>query len=482
MTLTGLLERCMDNTCLPEDISHLTPSLRKRMKVLSSTAKRPLFSSTFTGHSRRGVSSADYCPLIKEPADVQPLKPMARNCLSFSIPGAMSVDPYVRQLAQVAGMKVSENAIWLLVIALREHALSVLKSAVVCRKSLEAGSVPPPPLLRPFVPSSKNKDAFGSPKSAGDKEKNKNSSSVHQQIIRPEDILMLTSGMSIGSARSVGGSVSRPAFERTLFALSSTSVPPGGAVFSQVHQFFTSKIIPSQSQQSKASPRSSLAAGTKLNEPSRKAETAQATTSMPAAQARSRSPHTGGLGRGAKDLAALKARTSITARNNPTPPVQTLEEKSPDVIPHLNKQQPLAQEPAFDPPKVPEATVATTPGSTSDSAIVLVATTAPAATSATASPSAAASATAEPPPPPAALVTTAPSPLLPPPPAASSETQALAPAAPPIVVVPTRRGKGFGIKNLAAMRARAVHKPDEDENKPEGKEDQAAAGEEKSHS
>eukprot|EP00804_Cyclotella_cryptica_P017265 CCRYP_016834-RA/>CCRYP_016834-RA protein AED:0.01 eAED:0.01 QI:617/1/1/1/0.5/0.66/3/536/1016 len=65
-----------------------------------------------------------------------------------SIPASLQIDPLVRQYVSNAGMRVSENAIWMIVVAAREHLTSVIKKTLANTRGLEQG-------LLPQIPKSK---------------------------------------------------------------------------------------------------------------------------------------------------------------------------------------------------------------------------------------------------------------------------------------------------------------------------------------
>jgi hypothetical protein len=60
---------------------------------------------------------------------------------SANIPAALQIDPLVRQYASNAGMHVSENAIWMIVVAAREHMKNIIKEVIANTSELEGGYV-----------------------------------------------------------------------------------------------------------------------------------------------------------------------------------------------------------------------------------------------------------------------------------------------------------------------------------------------------
>ncbi|KAL7518989.1 hypothetical protein ACHAWX_003786 [Stephanocyclus meneghinianus] len=58
-----------------------------------------------------------------------------------NIPAALQIDPLVRQYASNAGMRVSENAIWMIIVAAREYMTNVIKEVIANTSELEGGYV-----------------------------------------------------------------------------------------------------------------------------------------------------------------------------------------------------------------------------------------------------------------------------------------------------------------------------------------------------
>ncbi len=58
---------------------------------------------------------------------------------SARLPGALEIDPFVRKMAQQTALTVSENAIWLLVVAVREHSKAVITETISSCKNLDKG-------------------------------------------------------------------------------------------------------------------------------------------------------------------------------------------------------------------------------------------------------------------------------------------------------------------------------------------------------
>ena len=73
------------------------------------------------------------------------------ECSSSLIPGALVVDPLVQDMVQEGGMRVTENAIWLLVMAMKEHTKNILKNAISHKEAVEKGQIPSRTLCYPKV-------------------------------------------------------------------------------------------------------------------------------------------------------------------------------------------------------------------------------------------------------------------------------------------------------------------------------------------
>lgn len=60
---------------------------------------------------------------------------------SARLPGALEIDPFARKIARQTALTVSENAIWLLIIALREHSKSLITEIISNCRDLDKGYV-----------------------------------------------------------------------------------------------------------------------------------------------------------------------------------------------------------------------------------------------------------------------------------------------------------------------------------------------------
>jgi hypothetical protein len=213
------------------------------------------------------------------------------NC----IPGALAIDPYLRKVTQATGMTVSEQASWLLVVAMKEYTKELIKSVIDASKATQDGELPLNAL-----------PAFNSkPKALSKKRDIQDNLAATEhcdvrRCITSFDVHAFTSRTRVGNARSIGGSVSRQAFESSMFASLPAPVTCGGSDYDHLHSFITSKF-----EESFGKPRLDEKVSIKTQvDPNQPEGSGGRLTSM----------KPGGLGRGAKDLASLKMRSSINAK------------------------------------------------------------------------------------------------------------------------------------------------------------------------
>lgn len=418
-------------------------------------------------HPPVGASSHHYSPIMLETPLARPFSAHYPAKTSFRIPGAMAIDPYMRALAQAKGMKATDNSIWLLVVAMREFTKAMLKGTIGSMEAIDSGEVPPYPRLRNRV-LHKKRDLGGANDMPVDKKQKVEVAPV--KCITAHDLHVFTSSMSIGHSRAIGGTISRPVFERSLLSSLNSCVLPGGKGFDEVRRFITSNLgphiprrltnAPSGSSQAQGSAATQVASAAG-DQPVRTSlvqekpappsapnaplpSTMAKPQAMPALPPKAVAPTTprekdgkgrkspqSGLGRGAKDLASLKARASFTQRTS-----------------SVSEQRPSqGGESSMVAAAALVATEVAAAGSQNQSsAPVAASVAAPVLAKGPSTPVPAAQVPAGAPDP----VGTSPAP---PPGAAVESAQACA----------ARRGKGFGTKNLAAMRARSVTSKPEDE-------------------
>jgi hypothetical protein len=328
------------------DISHNIPdSWRKRVIVLSRAPADACVNAQRGDMQIQADENAEgldevptpqyYTPAISEPYMPPPTTRPSSGGTASRIPGAIAIDPNVRARAHQVGMKVSENAVWLLVAAAKEYADSVLKSIIASVKAIDAGQVPvryPKQQMtkRTKVSPTKNGTSPGEPTLP---------LGVVRSITAPE-VHALTARMHTGAVLSLGGSVSRLSFERSLFSSLDMSAATVVSSSDEVRQYITSELLSSIEPKPASTQMNETKFGipmTQTSETSRSDAPTEEQKSLSAAQNNVLRPPIGGLGRGAKDLAALKARASVTSKDNVAGPVAAAQshasESGPTVAP-----------------------------------------------------------------------------------------------------------------------------------------------------
>jgi hypothetical protein len=168
------------------------------------------------------------------------VEPIGIESTSPCIPGAIVIDPLLREAAETRGLKVTNNAVWILVVALREHTRNVLKNSMVLKKALESGQVYPPALHYPNVL------AFSSKKDGKPHEKPLApiKPSGPKRLINSMDILAAATRLPSGQIGSFGGSVSRLSLEQS-FQTAFNSIPSCMAEtrFKYVQNFVSDELL-----------------------------------------------------------------------------------------------------------------------------------------------------------------------------------------------------------------------------------------------
>ena len=404
---------------------------------------------------------------------------------SSSIPGALVIDPMVREIVQENGMRITENAMWLLVVAVKEHTKATLKNVVDVKEASEKGHILPRTTKNYPLSLASTSRASTSVKASPAKPAAVWAvASKKRKQITSLDICAASTSSHLAGIGSLGGSLSRYAFERCLHSAydASTIIPEPN--FVQVHKFITSEIasavkkiklvpakevVPSQRpavsipsppvrpfSESKPLPTSlppahfappiaaPVAAVIHAPVPSQPATSRPLADNEPKAALGMYVPR--GLGRGAKNLAALKMRAATD-----TPPLPKGDElplpvasTEPDAssnstatqsrvspIPTTNTPVPLVST-EQDPNNTPNIINTTTETTT------VLPVPVPAPTSAESVPVNAPSETKP-------DTTSTPEP---------PANEALEP------IRPVMRGRGFGTKNLAAMKMRSIQRVD----------------------
>lgn len=293
-----------------QDIAQVIPrNMRKRISVvpkpnLACSCEAELAAPTLFATADAELpeqnsfkdSALSYAPAVLELDASREKRLRIPDGLSMRIPGAIIVDPHVRKLADSTGMMASENAIWLLVVAVKEFTKSLLENTLSTVKSVDAGQVPPRLMMRPLVLSKK--------RSLSEKDESSKPMQIATHLtptncITSFDLHTVIANLPT-SARSLSGCIARATYERSLYSTFDNSLVAGGHAIDELKNFIVSALAPPLGPTSQVQPLDALA-----NISAEEALTGR------------KSPPTRGLGRGAKDLAALKARaSSVTAKSN----------------------------------------------------------------------------------------------------------------------------------------------------------------------
>jgi hypothetical protein len=167
---------------------------------------------------------------------------------SSSIPGALVVDPLVREMASRNNMCASENAVWLLIIAVREHTKNVLKNALIHKEVVAQGEIPSPFLQYPKVLAGA-KNASKRDSSQGKQERTpqldlSKGQDKKKKLISSLDIYTSSStSMPIGPAGSLGGSISSTAVERCLYSAYDSYETVQGRDFLTVQNYIKEEML-----------------------------------------------------------------------------------------------------------------------------------------------------------------------------------------------------------------------------------------------
>jgi hypothetical protein len=499
---------------LREVSQHIPVKWRDRIKRCKSERRQRLHAAKDPDQSTTGLkaraevtpfyreawaaegSFARFTPLAAREEVKNDVQEVLAETPSSSIPGALVIDPLVRDIVQEDGMRVTENAIWLLVVAVKEHTKATLKRALDVKEASQNGHVLPRTKNYAHTLASTSKALTSGKASPAKPAATWAVASKKRKWITSLDICAASTSSHLAGIGSLGGSLSRYAFERCLHSAYDASPMIPEPNFVQVHHFITSEIASAvkkiklmpikevvQGQrpavstptpperpfiQSKPPPASvppahfappiaaPVAAVTHAPVPS------QPATSRPVAENEPK-PAAGvfvprGLGRGAKNLAALKMRAATD-----TPPLPKGDElplpvapMAPDAsskitatqsqvspIPTTNTPAPLVstkQDPSNTPNIIKITPEITTAVPVPVPIPVPVPVPVPAPTLEESVPANAPSETK--------------------PDITSTSEPAASKALEPIRPVMQRRGKGFGTKNLAAMRMRSIQRVD----------------------
>lgn len=165
-----------------------------------------------------------------------PSVPIASSC----IPGALVVDPMIRETVEASDMKVTDSAMWLLTVALKEHIKNILNDSIEYKKGLKKGEVFPQAIHYPNVlasNSNKNRKISKGRSSAASLENGR------KKRINSIDLFAALNMLPSGQPSSIGGSVTRVSLEQT-FLSGFNSIPSfdTGNTFKDVHSFVSNTL------------------------------------------------------------------------------------------------------------------------------------------------------------------------------------------------------------------------------------------------
>eukprot|EP00537_Pseudo-nitzschia_pungens_P015866 CAMPEP_0172409548 /NCGR_PEP_ID=MMETSP1061-20121228/76423_1 /TAXON_ID=37318 /ORGANISM="Pseudo-nitzschia pungens, Strain cf. pungens" /LENGTH=3152 /DNA_ID=CAMNT_0013145703 /DNA_START=288 /DNA_END=9746 /DNA_ORIENTATION=+ len=165
-----------------------------------------------------------------------PTELVASSC----IPGALVIDPAIRDIVQDNGMKVTDNAMWLLTVALKEHIKNLLNDSIEYKKGLEKGEIYPQTIHYPNVLAT---TSTKSKKNSKGKTLTTTQDAGEKKHISSIDLFAALNMLPSGQSSSIGGSVSRMSLEHTfLSGFNSMQSFNTGSVFKDVQSFISSEI------------------------------------------------------------------------------------------------------------------------------------------------------------------------------------------------------------------------------------------------
>lgn len=216
---------------------------RSRIKFLKPSHHTSNDSLDLVPHTQQRryetIMESSYTPLFKESQKKILTRKIQQPRSSLRIPGAIIVDPLVRARANSAGLTVSENAIWLLVVAMKEYTKSLLTNSINFMKDIEGGFVP----VRPSHSVASSKKRTLPEKDNHMSAKYREQSNFQTKCITDRHIHALTASFSTGGTRSLSSRVSRTTFERSLHSRDGANVVHGQEQFAEVKAFISSIIL-----------------------------------------------------------------------------------------------------------------------------------------------------------------------------------------------------------------------------------------------
>lgn len=255
-----------------------------------------------------------------------------RDDNSNPLPGALWVDPYVRSTAQREGMKVSENALWLVMVGMREYVKSLLKNTITTIDSVNESSALPDLsfLVKEVKPVTKENDRTFEDQGLV------SLSPVHKSGKRKCVSALDLATYLTASSVTRGQVTNRLAFEQCYLSAFDPVLVASPSGFESIQTYISSGIDVSSSKRTRTQKDVNFhPPGTSSKENSsdpqsmaKNQEQAATVNEVQVAQENStktdivkpphqasmrRSPNIRGMGRGAKNLAALKARAAAAA-------------------------------------------------------------------------------------------------------------------------------------------------------------------------
>jgi hypothetical protein len=154
----------------------------------------------------------------------------SRSTSSLQIPGSMVIDPLAREIANRDGLKVTENAIWALVIAAREYTLSVLRETVSFVEELK-------------TLDELNKECDNEHTDAKKRTRTTLDQSDELTCITARHMHAMIASEPAGTIRSLSNRFSRTAFERSLHTVTDPNIPVAPSDFNPVQRFVSKSIL-----------------------------------------------------------------------------------------------------------------------------------------------------------------------------------------------------------------------------------------------
>lgn len=294
--IKGLLGWCLRSKVPYEQIANFVPSCwNQRIKISSDDflCEQPLKRLPTTLESKPIIQfdQFGYLPAIAE-AGKSPYSERKSVHAKIRIPGALAIDQQLKASCHSMNLKMrDDNILWLVVAAAKEYTSKTLKGCIALKKSIHIGK-----MKRPRCISS----SIARPEKKLRRDPSNPDLPKETRHITPLDMQSFIATLPMAGVRHQGGALSRITAERTLMATYET-LPPFGTAFLELKKFLWEKIAPSYSETI-----------TFKKAPEHLPVLPCAPQGAFASQIESRQKVQVGRGRGAKNLAALKIRTSAT--------------------------------------------------------------------------------------------------------------------------------------------------------------------------